>query len=339
MDSTAAVREAESGQLRPFYLLVGEEQFLMRGALAALRSAALAGGIEGLNYDQLDAGDANVEAVVNVARTLPMMAPRRFIVLRQLERWEGKEGKQKGASPLDRLVEYAENPSETSVVVVTATKLDKRRRLYTSAKKHGFLVSCDALSAHELPRWVRERAQSLGHPIAHDVAGLLAELCGPDLSQVNDALERLSLYVGSGNAITEDAAAECVVRVRPTTVWELVGAVGDRDVGRALAALDQVYEPQDRGLRLLGVLAWQTRQLLKFESALRQGFAEPEAAKHAGAPPFKARDLARQVKRIGREHLESWLPALARVDLELKGGSLRPAKSILEHALIDLCQK
>lgn len=332
-------RAAQAGELRPFYLLVGEEQFLMRAAVATLRDATLAGGIEGLNYDQLDAGDVGVEAALSLAKTLPMMARKRFVLVRQLERWDGKESKQKGVSALDRLADYANAPSESTVLVATVAKLDKRRRLYTLAKKQGSLVTCDPLATHELPRWVRERAKALGHAISADVAALLAELCGPELSQVNDALERLSLYVGANNPITEDAAAECVVRVRPTTVWELVSAVGERDAGRALGALEQVYEPQDRGLRLLGVLAWQTRQLLKFESAVRQGASIEEAAKFAGAPPFKGRDLARQVKQIPREHLESWLPALARVDLELKGGSQRPPKAILEHALIDLCQK
>lgn len=332
-------RAAQAGELRPFYLLVGEEQFLMRAAVSTLRDATLAGGIEGLNYDQLDAGEASVEAALSIAKTLPMMAPRRFLLVRQLERWDGKESKQKGVSALDRLAEYANAPSESTVFVATATKLDKRRRLFTLAKKQGFLVTCDPLGAQELPRWVRERAKALAHAISADVAALLSELCGPELSQVNDALERLSLYVGANNPITEEAVAECVVRVRATTVWELVGAVGERNAGRALGALEQVYEPQDRGLRLIGVLAWQTRQLLKFESAVRQGHSVEEAAKFAGAPPFKARELARQVKQIPRAHLESWLPALARVDLELKGGSQRPPKAILEHALIELCQR
>src|SRR5690606_21035521 len=114
-----------------------------------------------------------------------------------LERWEAKETKQKKVSELDRLAEYASAPAESSVLVACASKLDKRRRLYTLAKKQGFLVTCDPLSPHELPRWVRQRAQQLGHGLAPGVAELLAELCGPELSQVNDALERLSLYVGT----------------------------------------------------------------------------------------------------------------------------------------------
>ena len=75
-------------------------------------------------------------------------------------------------------------------------------------------------------------------------------------------LERLSLYIGANNPITEEAAAECVVRVRTTTVWELVSAVGERDAGRALGALEQVYEPQDRGLRRMEPAAGRRRMFL-----------------------------------------------------------------------------
>jgi DNA polymerase-3 subunit delta len=150
-------------------------------------------------------------------------------------------------------------------------------------------------------------------------------------------VERLCLFVGAKAAVTEDAVAECLVRLRPATVWELVGAVGRRDVGAALAALDSVYDPQDRGLRLLGVLAWSTRQLLRFESAVRAGNPPQEAAKLAGAPPFKARELGDQVKRIPRVELERWLETLSTVDLALKGGSKRQPMAVLEHAIIGLC--
>jgi DNA polymerase-3 subunit delta len=115
--------------------------------------------------------------------------------------------------------------------------------------------------------------------------------------------------------------------------------VAKRDRGAAIKALAKVYDPQDRGLRLVGVLAWQTRQLLKFEAALRAGLGPQDACKAAGAPPFKARDLSQQVRSIPRQQLETWLPVLSGVDRALKGGSKRPPKAILEHAVLELCRQ
>jgi DNA polymerase-3 subunit delta len=88
----------------------------------------------------------------------------------------------------------------------------------------------------------------------------------------------------------------------------------------------------------LGVLAWSTRQLLRFDSALRSGASPDQAAIRAGAPPFKARELNQQLKALPRADLERWPELLARLDLELKGGTRRPPQAVLESAILKLCR-
>lgn len=339
MAEASLLSKARRGELLPFYLVVGEESFLSREAVSVLKAAATEGGIPGLNEDQLLAQETTVEHVLSAAKTLPMMAKRRLVCVRGIERWDAKDEKKKGVSALDRLLDYAQNPAETTVLLAVGGKLDKRRRLFTAAKKQGFLIACDPLPPARLPSWIAARASELGAKLAPGAAEMIAEFAGPSLSQLSDALERLSLYVGSSGTIDEEAVAMSLVRLKPTTVWELVGAVARRDRGQAIKALAEVYDPQDRGLRLVGVLAWQTRQLLKFEAAMRAGLGPQEACKAAGAPPFKARDLSQQVRSIPRQQLESWLPVLSGVDRALKGGSKRPPKAILEHALFELCRQ
>lgn len=335
-----ALREAREGALRPVYLVLGEERYLASEVTKALRDAAV-GASGGFNDEQMVAGEATIDAVLSAARTLPMFAKRRFVILRSIDRWEQKEGESKKGNPeaMDRLAAYAEDPSPTTTLVLVAPKLDKRRRLVTLALKKGFLVTCDELRRDALPAWIERRARDNGNPLAPGVADLLAELAGPELSAVNDALERAGLFAGAGATITEDHVAECVVRLRPATVWELVDAVGRRDAGAALSALSRVYDPQDRGLRLVGVLAWSARQLIKFESALTAGANPEEAAKRAGAPPFKARDMKRQIDRVPRTEIEAWLETLAGIDLALKGWTKRPPRAVLEHAILALCAK
>lgn len=337
MSPDEALSEANSGKLRPVYLLVGSESYLESQVLGALKRAALAGAVPGLNDEYLQAGEVTVERVITAARTLPMMAKRRLVVVRGLERWEPREGNEsKDREPLERLLEYARAPVETTVLLLVGGELDKRRRLVASARSEGWLVSAEPLERGELPLWIQRAVTERGARIAPEAADVLAELTGPELAQVADAVERLCLYVGSGGEIDEAAIADCVVRLRPSTVWELVGAVGRRDLGAMLAALDRVYDPADRGLRLLGVLAWSTRQLLRFEAARRAGLRPPEAAARAGAPPFKARELEAQLKYFERADLERFLVSLAALDANLKGGSKRPPQASIEHTLLGL---
>jgi DNA polymerase-3 subunit delta len=207
-----------------------------------------------------------------------------------------------------------------------------------AALKEGFLVSCDPLGRGELPAFIERLARDRAHTLEPGVADLIAELAGPELAPIVDAVERLCLYAGPDRAVSEEMVGECVVRLRTKTVWELTSAVARRDAGAALAALADVFDPSE-SVRLIGLLAWSTRQLVKFEAALRDGASPAEAAQRAGAPPFKARELEQQVRAVPRAVLESWLGRLCEMDRDLKGGSRLPARALLERGLLELCSR
>jgi DNA polymerase III subunit delta len=344
MTPDEAIREAESKQLRPLYLVAGDEAYLAGMVLRALKAAALEGAIPGLNEDSINAAERTVDDALAAARTLPMMAKRRLVVVQRLERWEPRSNGEESATsskpakdPFERLLEYAKQPSPSTVLILSGSGIDKRRKLYVTARNEGWLVACEALGRAELPLFVEREAKRLGARLSPGISDLIAELAGPDLGPVADAVNRLSLYAGS-EVVTEDMVAECVVRLRPATVWELVAAVGRRDAGSALTALHEVFDPSE-AVRLVGLLAWSTRQLIRFESALHNGAAPAEAAQQAGAPPFKARDLSQQVKAVPRETLEGWLFTLMGIDRALKGGSKLPQKAILEQGILELCAR
>jgi DNA polymerase-3 subunit delta len=348
-----AIAEASGNKLRPVYLVLGEERLFGDRVVAALRTAASKGGIVGFNEDKYTAGETSIGTLLGAARMAPMMAKRRFVLARSLERWEKKSSDEEGdadaepppgatrkgkveASPLDELAEYAKDPSPTTVLCLVATKLHGQRRLVTLAKKNGFVVHCEPLSRDALPGWIERAATERGNSIAPTVADQLAELAGPDLTHVATEIERLSLYVGPNNPITEDAVSQVVTRVRQSTVWELIDALGDRKLARVLGLLGDVFDPRDSGLRVLGAVAWAVRQMVKLESALQTGADVRDAAQAAGVPPFRAQTVARFVRAAPPGTLARWLALLAETDLALKS-SRRPPLAVLETMLIEMC--
>jgi len=336
-----AILGAKRGALLPVYIVTGDEDYIRDEVVAELRAASLAGGVAAFNEDRYNAADVDADKVISTARTVPMMAARRFVLVRGAERWEpsGDDDAPKRDAPLDRIAEYAQKPVDSTCLVVTATKLDGRRRLGALAKKQGFLVVCEPLDGRALVGWIAARAKSKGHPIERDVAELLAEIAGPELAYVSDAIERLSLYVGTGAAITDDAVSECVARVRMADTWALVGAIGRRDLGESLRMLADVFDRRDGGLPLLGAIAWSMRQLAKYHAALAGGASPDEAARTAGAfQPQRARELASRSKGVRPKDVERWLLVLAETDLALKS-SRRPPDAVLEEMLTRLCRK
>lgn len=331
MKASDAIANARQGTLLPFYLVLGEEAFLRRQVIEALREATDVGAAAAFNEDRWVASDTTAANVIAAAQTAPMMAKQRIVVVTGADRWE-----RKGETHFDDLAAYADDPAPFTVFVLTAPKLNGSRKLVKMAKKKGFVVSCDTLGRRDLPGWITSRSKAMGHVLEPGLADALAELVGPELSTVVDALERLSLYVGEGATIDEAALVAVVTRVRQETVWALVDALAARDLGKALTALGDVYS-RDEGPRLLGAIGWRVRQLVKFEGVMKSGGASKDAARAAGVAPFKARDLERTVRRLPPGTLERWMLLLAEADLAIKG-SKRAGSEVIASMLVDMCR-
>ncbi len=335
MTPAQAIEQARKGELLPVYLVAGDERLLRDEVVRELRAASLGGGVAAFNEDRFTAGEADVESIVSAARTVPMMARRRFVLVRGAERWDAGEG---ASVPFDRLAEYAAAPVDSTCLVIVGTKIDGRRKLAVVARKQGFLVPCEPLDARSLPGWIADRFAAKGHAIERDVAEMLAAIAGPDLSSVDDAVERLSLYAGEGAPIDEAAVGACVARVRSADTWALVDAVGARDLGKALRTLADAYDPRERGLPLLGALAWSIRQLARYQAAVESGASHDDAARRAGVfQPYRARELAAKARAVRPRDVERWILVLAETDLALKS-SRRNADAILEEMLTRLCK-
>jgi len=336
MNPAELEKELKSGKIRPVYLVAGEERFLIEQVVRSLRARCVDPAMADFNEDAMVAGESSVDRVLSAARTVPMMADRRFVLVRGLERWEGRseESDAKKEGPLEALCKYADNPSPSTCLVLVAGKLDNRRKLAASAKKQGYLVSCEQLDRRALRGWVERSFKEKGHPIEAGVAEHLAEIAGPELGYVADAVERLCLYVGLGGKVTADAVAEVVTRVRETDVWELSSAVGSKDFPRALAILDEVYVPRE-GVGLVAMLASSIRKLFRFALAVQGGAAPDEAARVSGVPPFKVREAAAQARALPVEELSRWMFLLAEADGALKG-SRRPERAILDGLILDM---
>jgi DNA polymerase-3 subunit delta len=256
------------------------------------------------------------------------MAKARFVLVRDAD----------GLAPseLDAIAGYLDDPSPSTCLVLLAEKLDKRTRFVKAATKHGFFTEAKELKSGQVRSFLVSEAKARGHAVAPDAAAAAVDALGTDLAAIDDALERLSLYAGAGNAIDLAAVEACVTRVRTETIWALVDAVSLRDARKALSAAGSLLADREPPLRILGMVARQLRMVARMRESLADGLRGPEAAKRAGAPPFKARDLTEAARRFTMADLRLAFDILSETDLALKG-SKRAGGVVLEEAILRLC--
>jgi DNA polymerase-3 subunit delta len=108
--------------------LYGDEPKLQDEVLTAIRGALFGqgGGAEAFNVDRIDAETASPAEIVDAANQLPVLAPRRLVVVRGAERLLRAEA---DAGEEGALARYLEHPSPQTCLVLLGEKPDGRLRL------------------------------------------------------------------------------------------------------------------------------------------------------------------------------------------------------------------
>lgn len=318
----ALVANAKSGRFGPVHVLVGDETILRDRAVAALRRASVGDGIAGLNEDSFHGSQATAAQIVAAARTLAMMSPVRFVLVRGVDAMKADE--------LDQIAQYVEDPSSSTCLVMTADKLDGRSKLSRIAKKTDVLVEVTRLKGAAVAGFAQGEARSRGHVLGPDATQALLDCVGDDLAAIEDAIERLSLFVGPGAPIDSVAVDACVAKLRTESIWALVDALGMRDPRKATHALVSLLADQEPPLRIVAMITRQFRMIAKAQEALRSGASKADAAQLAGAPPFKADELARAADRSPPGELRRIVTTLANLDRALKSSKVQPNVLMVE---------
>jgi DNA polymerase III subunit delta len=327
-DPLAPLRSGEPG---PLYLITGKERFLVDRAVDLLRERVLDPRTRDFNYDVFHGKDATAQRVLSAARTLPMMARRRLVLIRDADEIKADEA--------TALVAYVAAPCAETCLVLVAEKVDARMKFWSAFKKHGRTVSCLPLYERQLPQFVRDEARVRGVKLEAGAAELLAGEIGADLGQLADAVERLAVYVSDRPAEARSVSArdveEQVATTRQRSVFELCNAVGDGDRPRALEILGAMIAARESGVRVVALLARHVRQLWSAAALLAKGAGKSDLASALGIPPFFIDGIADQARRFGRADYERMHAALYRADVELKRSRLDDAR-LMEQLILEL---
>jgi DNA polymerase-3 subunit delta len=300
--------------LAPVYIFSSDHPLLVDRAVAEIRDAAVPPAARGWNYDVIE-GKATASRITGAANTVPMMAARRMVLVRDLAAMPAEE--------LGKLVAYLDAPSPTTVLVALTSKVDKRMKLYAAAAKKGWL---HVLEAPRNPApWIRDEARARGVKISADAVGRMADAIGNDLSRLALTLDQLALYAGDraiGVADVEDLVAD----TREHSVFELTDAIGEGRLPAAMAAVSSLCDQRQSAIGVIVMLARHVRQLAMVHVGRARGAGKGELASLVGAPPFIVDKLTQQARRYTPEALAEAEALLTATDRALKGMPLEVSR-------------
>jgi DNA polymerase-3 subunit delta len=301
------VHELIANGLDPIYVLHSEHPVLIERAVAAIRDEAVPPASRGFNYDVVE-GKPKGSQIVALAQTLPMMAARRMVFVRDLALMPADEA--------EAVLTYLAKPNPSTVIVAIASKIDKRLKLFAQLSKKGFLHVLDA--PRQLAPWVRDEAKLKGVRIDANAVSRLVDAVGSDLSRLSLAVEQLGLYAGD-RPVTSDDVDELIADTRERSVFELTDAIGAADRPRALAAVASLVDQRESAVGVVVMLARHVRQLSMLHVMRTHNVPRPEWASRIGVPPFVVDKLVAQARSYSAGALATATQRLAMADRALKG--------------------
>ena len=300
--------EIEAGKLRAAYLLAGEEPLLRDDSLAILRRAVLGEATSDFDFDRLEGGETRPAALLDAVDTLPVLAPRRLVIVNEPEARRGSRGL---GEVLPEVVERVV-AGGTCVLVVASAKADRRSR-WVKAFGDAVLDCVAPTRSREIAAFIRREAERQGVTLGRGVAELLAERTGPQLLLLRNEIAKLALFAGDAKVTREHVAAGTAT-LAEAPIWDLTDAIGEGRAADALGVLGRLLSAGAPGPVVLGSLVAHFRRLLRIAHGTS-----------VAGPPFVRKKLESQARRYGTRRLRSSLDALHQTDLALKGaGALRP---------------
>lgn len=393
LSGPTALDKLKSAAARPFYVCHGEYEFLNKEFASDLvkllwpDDAARAGAMQKFDWAE---GDGAVDAWAEAASAMSLFDEGKLLIVDNahvpaLKRVPNPPAKAKNPDKFSNWSAYrrferaVEEPLEGVVTILlcheplkavktlTGRRSDKFvQRLYPHFSDKGAVVAFEKLWENQMAGWINSRLMARGLRMAGDTAEFFLAWAGSDLRHLANEIEKLAVFLGEGELVTEDHVRTLVTSSDDQFVYQIFDSIMDGRGDEALRMLDMALEGNTQPLMIVasfgGALrdAWQARYLMDrgyfkrmparynkaqvISECARVGQSERAVLARDGKclperTPFVVHHAVRRARLMPLKTIEAVMRRLLDIDCQLKGIS-RPKKGtdliLLQQFISDL---
>jgi len=308
-------------ELKPAYLIHGDDHGAVAERRAGLRALAEAGaGADATSVELLEGDAGSPGGVAEALAAMTLAIGRRVIVVEGVERWR--------ESDVERQLVPAmrEMPPETTIALFA--REDGRAKapaaLHDAVKRAGGqVVAQQNVKPWELPKWAREHAARVGLTLDAVAAKALVAQVGERQQRLLRELEKLALE-GDGQARTVDAS-EIESRAAHSAqhrAFALADALVGADARESTLSYLRLREQGERLSGLIYLMAQRLRDAAAVAQRLQDGESAATVKRGLRMPSRAADRFIADVQQSDPARLRSALGALADLELNSRGGAV-----------------
>ncbi|MGH2271749.1 DNA polymerase III subunit delta [Anaerohalosphaeraceae bacterium U12dextr] len=312
----AQPNEPSPSAFKSLYVIVGQDAYLLGQETEKLLSRLLEPDQRDMALYQPEADQADGAEVLDELRTLPFLAARRVVLIKEAEPFVTKYA--------ELLEKYLDHPSPTGVLILTVGSWDSRRRL---SKKVATGTCAELIEVGEIKPWhmsgfASTCAQEKGVRLDPGAAELLVELIGNEPGRIVAEIDKLIMFKHPAKTIAKSDVEDVIGASRMFDAFEVIESLSGQDKGAAFDRLRRMFQvSRDAEYTVIGAFAFHFRRLFRCKAMIEKGESEQTAMLKAGVKfPKMQEKFIKQIRRFTLRDFGQFLAELGGMDYQAKTG-------------------
>ncbi len=318
------------------YLFDGNENYLKEDVIQKIKKILVNEASSDFNFNMISVGEKDaVREVVEIANTLPLFFGKttgnigRLIIFKDIDKLKENDRK--------TLSDYVSEPAEGTCLILTAGKVDFRKKYYSQIKSNSIHAQFYPLFDYQVPPWVAGEVKGLGRSISEDANQCLVGEVGSDLFGLKSEIEKLVNFIGDRKTIEVKDVEQVLGYVKGSTVFDLQKSITFKNVEDSLKILKLLLDEKPGSqVMILSAIAARLRHIALAGILLKQDKTEREITDSLGINYFYNKYLVKASCKFTDRELANDFSRLLTADVEIKTGK-KPARLALEMLVMDIC--
>lgn len=242
--------------------LYGQDSYRINRKLKEIISGYNAKNQSGFNLVNLDLSENKIEDLFDAIKSKSLIQEKKLIIAKNIFR-----DKDQSEVILDFLKHQNIGQENDLILVLVHLGDYLKNKLFdhlikTPIQSQNFKL----LNNYEIKDWIKRFLDSFEIGFTGEALDYLISNCNSDLWRIDGEIRKIADYKIKG-VVSKSQIEELLIPSAEYNIFELTDALANKDKKRALSALYKALENGENPTELLGLLAWQVRNLLVFKNS------------------------------------------------------------------------
>lgn len=302
----------KSGNFKQFYLIYGNEPYLVKLYRDKLRDAIL-GDSDQMNFSRFEGKDIDLKEVNAIAQTLPFFSDRRLILIENSDLFKVQSD----------LAEILSQAPESTIFVFVEKEVDKRNKSFKLVKDRGIVSEMNTLDEKNLKLFIASLLKPTGKKITESTADYLLDKTGTEMDNISNEVEKLICYTWDKDAIgTEDVDGIVTAQITGK-IFQMMDAIGQKQQSKALSLYYDLLSVREKPSHILYLITRHFNILLQIKDLMDNGYAPAAITEKVSIPAFTVGKYISQAKNFTKKQLTEAIKLAADTEEQIKTGRMQ----------------